>query len=70
MGDQTDIAGYVRDVEREYPDSDIVAYCGEILSPSDDEFMSLCERHSPLRKNLVLILSTVGGDTDAAYRVA
>jgi hypothetical protein len=70
MGDNKSLADHVRDVEREYPDSDVIAYLGPIARPFDDEFISLCDERGPLRKNLILILSTLGGDTDAAYRIA
>jgi hypothetical protein len=69
MGQEKDISEHIRDVEREYPDTDVVAYSGPILRPFDDDFMSLCEGRA-LRQNLILILNTPGGDTDAAYRMA
>lgn len=56
-------------------DAEICAYVGPIDRPYDDQFISRCEgfkaeENRPRRRNFLLILTTFGGDTHAAYRMA
>ena len=50
-------------------DSDVVAYIGDISRPYDDHLIREC-RTRRLRRNVLLILATFGGDAHAAYRIA
>ncbi|MCA0404372.1 MAG: SppA protein [Proteobacteria bacterium] len=50
-------------------DTDIVVYLGEIARGPDDYIIDKC-RERKLRKNITLFLSTIGGDPNAAYRIA
>lgn len=50
-------------------DTDIVVYLGEISRGPDDDIIDKC-RERKLRKNITLFLSTIGGDPNAAYRIA
>jgi hypothetical protein len=59
---------HIVDFNAEYPDTDLFAYFGPIRRPFDDEFIEAFERRRK-RKNLVLMLTTLGGDPDAAYRM-
>ncbi len=49
--------------------ADVLLYAGPIAYPRDDEVIDLCKCRSR-RENVVLVLSTFGGDADAAYRIA
>lgn len=49
-------------------DADIVFYSGGIADPADDVVISLA--HRKRRPNLLLMLTTVGGSPDTAYRIA
>ena len=50
-------------------DTDIIAYIGDISRPYDDHLIREC-RTRELRRNVLLILATFGGDAHAAYRIA
>jgi hypothetical protein len=50
-------------------DADVYLYSGPISEPTDDRVVDDCMGRTR-RKNVVLILSTYGGDPDAAYRIA
>ena len=55
-------------------DAEICAYIGPIDRPFDDDFISRCkafalEENRPRRSNFLLILTTLGGDPHAAYRM-
>ena len=48
-------------------DADILLYNGLLIFPEDYILMGSCE---PQRKNVLLILTTDGGDADVTYRIA
>lgn len=50
-------------------DCDIIIYYGDILHGKDDFIIEECRRRK-LRKNVLLLLSTRGGDPNAGYRIA
>lgn len=50
-------------------DCDIIIYYGDILDGKDDFIIEECRRRK-LRKNVLLLLSTRGGDPNAGYRIA
>jgi hypothetical protein len=50
-------------------DADVLLYNGEMRRPHDDTVIDLCSKRRR-RKNVALVLSTNGGDMDAAYRIA
>lgn len=49
-------------------DADILIYMGKIKRPYDDKIINDC-RTKKSRKNILLILMTMGGELDAAYRI-
>jgi hypothetical protein len=49
--------------------ADILLYSGDVMSPSDKEFMTLVPR-VPTRPTVLFMLTTDGGSADAAYRIA
>jgi len=61
----------IRDAINEFADetdSDLLFYFGDIQRPEDDQLLRNCQtkdRH----KNVVLLLTTLGGDPHAAYRI-
>jgi len=64
------LADYVQAFVADYPDTDLVAYFGPIRRPYDDEIIAMFESRPALHKNVILCLTTLGGDPDAAYRIA
>lgn len=55
-------------------DAEICVYIGPIDRPFDDDFIGLCEEYGseqnrPRRRNFLLLLTTLGGDPHAAYRI-
>jgi hypothetical protein len=58
----------VRTVSDQY-DTDIILYIGAIDRPYDDTFIERVVTYKR-RKNVLLILTTPGGDPNAAYRIA
>ena len=56
------------DVRAHY-DADIILYFGPVVRPHDDFLIDHCPKHRK-RKNVLLIISTTGGDAHAAYRIA
>ena len=50
-------------------DSDVIHYNGPILRPADQLFINSCITRCR-RKNAILLLVTMGGDADPAYRIA
>lgn len=50
-------------------DTDIICYFGEIKRDTDDFIINECRKRK-LRKNVLLIISTYGGDPNAGYRFA
>ncbi len=50
-------------------EADIVLYIGPIDRPHDDDFITRVKNWKR-RKNVILILTTLGGDPHAAYRMA
>lgn len=59
--------GFVRD----YPDTELFVYSGPLWRPYDDKVIEAFEeRRANLRNNVVLMLTTDGGDPHAAYRIA
>jgi hypothetical protein len=61
---------FIHEFERDYPETDLVAYFGPIRRPFDDDFIAMFESRPGLHKNIVLCLTTLGGDPDAAYRIS
>jgi hypothetical protein len=55
--------------DSEYPDTDLYFYAGRIRRPLDDRFIEAIESRKR-RKNFILMLATIGGDPDAAYRMS
>lgn len=51
-----------------YDDADIFAYFGIVGRPFDDEIITLC-RERKVRKNVIFMLTTLGGNVHAAYRI-
>jgi hypothetical protein len=51
-------------------DSDVIFYNGDIEEPWDSNLMNACENSSPRRKNVLLLIVTLGGDPHGAYRMA
>jgi hypothetical protein len=49
--------------------TDILGYFGQITRNADDYIIDLC-RNRKLRKNILLVLATLGGDPNAGYRIA
>lgn len=54
---------------RDYPNTDLYLYMGRIKRPYDDEFIGDFEKRTVKQKNLIVIMTTLGGDPDAAYRI-
>lgn len=50
-------------------DADLLVYNGRIERPADDKVIDVVRKRRR-RKNVLLLLSTYGGDPDAAYRIA
>ena len=50
-------------------DADVMLYNGEIWRPMDGQVIHACSTRQR-RRNVLLILVTMGGDADAAYRIA
>lgn len=50
-------------------DTDIALYYGDIARQQANNIIDIC-RNRKLRKNLILILSTHGGDPNAAYKIS
>lgn len=50
-------------------DADIFAFVGDIQRPNDDRFISRVKVYKK-RPNVLLLLNTLGGDPNAAYRIA
>jgi len=64
---QEDFLKSLKDVS-EVHDADILYFCGDIEKEYADELIAVSrESH---RKNVLLFLTTLGGDPDAAYRIA
>ena len=49
---------------------DVILYCGPILRDGYDKLSSLLESKQKKKTKLCLVLVTLGGDPDAAYRIA
>jgi hypothetical protein len=60
---------YVADFERDYPDTDLYFYFGRIRRPFEEEFISDFDGRSRKRKNILVLMTTLGGDPHAAYRM-
>ncbi|MFN2974922.1 P-loop NTPase family protein [Terriglobus aquaticus] len=54
---------------RDAYDADILLYVGSIDRPFDDHFIARCKAYKK-RPNVLLVLTTLGGDPNAAYRIA
>lgn len=50
-------------------DADIFLYCGHLRNPGDEEFVDLVNKKCS-RPNVLLLLTTFGGNAEVAYRVA
>src|SRR5947199_328989 len=61
----TDLA---KKVEAEYS-ADLLIYFGPIVRNWDDHLIDVCKVRSK-KKNVLLMLTTLGGDAHAAYRIA
>ena len=53
----------------EYPDTDLYLYFGSIRRPYDDYMIDEIINRKK-KKNLMLFMTTSGGNPDAAYRIA
>lgn len=53
----------------EAAEADVLLYAGPVRYPEDDSVFDLCQRRAR-RPNVILLLSTFGGDAHAAYRIA
>lgn len=49
-------------------DADILYFCGDITGNYADNFIDCCE--NPNHRNVLLFLTTLGGEPDGAYRIA
>lgn len=59
----------VADFERDYPDTDLYFYFGRIRRPFEEEFVGDFDGRLRKRKNLIVLMSSLGGDPHAAYRI-
>jgi len=59
----------IKAASKECGDTDIILYAGQIRRPYDDEFINNCGRMLR-RQKILLMLTTTGGEADAAYRIA
>lgn len=50
-------------------DADIIVYSGELFPPFDEKFVLRCNE-PPIHPNVILLLSTFGGQANQAFRVA
>lgn len=57
------------DAVAEALDADIVTYFGDVIRGEDNFLIDQC-RTRQLRKNVLLLLATYGGDPNAAYRIS
>jgi hypothetical protein len=57
----------IKDVSETH-DADILYFCGNIDRYYADDFIDCCE--NPNHRNVLLFLTTLGGDPDGAYRMA
>ena len=53
----------------EAEDTDIFIYLGNIRRSYDDDIINLCRKREHRKKNVILMLTTNGGDPNAAYRI-
>lgn len=53
----------------ELNDTDVIVYFGDIVRGRDDFIINECRKRK-LRKNVLLVLATRGGDPNAGYRIA
>lgn len=51
-------------------DADVILWNGPIGRPYDHQFIDLCRKRKVKRANVLVILTTPGGDAHAAYRIA
>jgi hypothetical protein len=51
-------------------DADIIFFNGQINPVDDRRFIEMCRARTAKRKNVVLVLTTPGGDAHAAYKIA
>ena len=63
-----EVQAAVESVARLY-DADIFLFAGELLDGVGHEFIDLCPQ-TPEVKNCILLLTTYGGSTETAYRIA
>jgi hypothetical protein len=59
------VAAFMRD----YPDTDLYSYSGRIRRPYDDEFITDFDTRKNKRKNVIVLITSYGGDPNAAYRI-
>lgn len=50
--------------------ADILIYIGLTYPPDDETIIRECRARKPRRRNVLLLLTTIGGSADAAYRIA
>lgn len=68
MKSEQKIKELVAKVEDHYK-ADALVYCGPLARPWDDFFIDLCAKGCK-RPNVLLMLTTTGGDAHVAYRIA
>ncbi len=72
MAKEQSIFEKIRDISAQLStaiDADIIFYSGEIKSPNDFDFVKQAKIFKK-RPNAMLILTTIGGSADSAYRIA
>jgi len=51
-------------------DTDVFIYCGDLTRPHDREFLDVCPGGERTHPNVLLLLTTYGGDASVAFRIA
>ncbi len=68
MTQQENVSALTQEVSDAYEKSDILVYFGPVMRPWDDYIIDLCAKRRK-RQNVLLMLTTLGGDAHAAYRI-
>jgi len=68
MKTEDDLDVLTQKVEKKY-DADLLVYFGPVVRKYDDFLIDLCKSRDR-KKNVLLLLTTFGGDAHAAYRIA
>lgn len=63
------LSGLVARVE-DHRDADVIFYSGPIAMGADDQLLDMVRGRKTRRRNVLLVLTTYGGDAGVAYRIA